>query len=75
VFLKIATIPHIMSSVIDLEAQQVAQTAPRAGAFFFSFSHHRPSGNGSREEVGGTETHEMDILGPHTGSVYWPRYQ
>jgi hypothetical protein len=65
VFLKIATVPHIMSSVIDLEAQQVAQTAPRASAFF-PLSHHRLSGNGSREEVGGTGAHEMDILGPHT---------
>ncbi len=32
--------PHIMSSVIDLESQQVAQAAPRAGAFF-PLSHHR----------------------------------
>jgi len=42
-----------LSSAVDLEAQQVAQVAPRAGA----------------EEVGGAETHEMDILGSHTNSV------
>jgi hypothetical protein len=57
-----------MSSVIDLEAQQVAQATPRAGAFF-PLSHHRRSGNGSQEEVEGAETHEMDILGPLTSSV------
>jgi hypothetical protein len=35
--LTIATGPHTMSSVIDLEAQQV-QAAPGAGAFFPLFS-------------------------------------
>jgi hypothetical protein len=36
-----------MSSVIDLEAQQVAQAAPGAGAFF-PLSHHRRCGNNSQ---------------------------
>jgi hypothetical protein len=36
-----------MSSVIDLEAQQVAQAAPRAGAFF-PVSHQRQNGNRSQ---------------------------
>ncbi len=43
--------PHIMSSVIDLESQQVAQAVPRAGAFF-PLSHHRRSGNGSQGRGG-----------------------
>jgi hypothetical protein len=34
-FLKIAITVHIMSSVIDLEAQQVAQADPRHGARVF----------------------------------------
>jgi hypothetical protein len=42
-----ATGLHTMSSVIDLEAQQVAQAAPPAGAFF-PLSHHRRSSNGSQ---------------------------
>jgi hypothetical protein len=51
-----------MNSDIDLEAQQVARAAPRAGAFF-PVCRHRRSGNDSRD-VGGAEIHEMDILGP-----------
>jgi hypothetical protein len=55
-----------MSSVIDLEAQQVALAAPHAGAFFFN---HLQSGNARKEEVEGAEAHEMDTLGPHPSGV------
>ena len=61
-----------MSSNIDLEAGQVAQATPRAGAFFHSFSLLSIPLDlltVREEEVGGVETHEMDILGPHTNSV------
>jgi hypothetical protein len=62
-----------MSSVIDLEAQQVAQAAPRAsaGACFSLFLITVEVVTARKEEVGGAEMHEMGILGPHTraGSV------
>jgi hypothetical protein len=58
-----------MSSVIDLEAQQVAQAAPRAGAFFPSFLITVEVVTARKEEVEAAETHEMDILGPHAGSA------
>jgi hypothetical protein len=73
---------HIMSSVIDLEAQQVAQTAPRAGAFF-PLSHRRRSGNGSRGRGGRNRgarngypwaSHQQCRRFTAVG-VYWPRYQ
>src|SRR5712691_3271701 len=57
--LTVAIRPHIMSSVTDLEAQQVTQAAPRTGAFF-PLSHQRRSGNNWEKVVGGYETHEMD---------------
>jgi hypothetical protein len=60
-----------MSSVIDLEAQQVAQAAPRAsvGAFFSHFLISVEVVTARKEEVEGAETHEMDIFEPHTSSV------
>ena len=58
-----------MGSDIDLEAGQVAQATPRAGAFSHFFS-SLPIPlevlTVLEEEVGGVETHEMDSLGPHT---------
>jgi hypothetical protein len=60
-----------MSSVIDLEAQQATQAAPRAGAFF-PLSHHHRSVTARNEEVEGAETREMvqmDNLGPLTSNV------
>jgi hypothetical protein len=61
-----------MSSNIDLEAGEVPQATPRAGAFFHSFS-SLPIPlevlTVCEEEVGGVETHEMDTIGPHTSSV------
>ena len=59
-----------MDSVIDLEAQQVAESMTPAGAFS-PLSHHRRSGNGP-QGVEGAERHEMDILGPHISSVASP---
>ena len=56
-----------MDSVINLEAQQVAESMTLAGAFS-PLSHHRRSGNG-QQGVEGAERHEMDILGPHCGGV------
>ena len=53
-----------MDSVIDLEAQQAAESMSLAGAFS-PLSHHRRSGNGP-QGVEGAERHEMDSLGPHT---------
>lgn len=58
-----------MSSVIDLEAQQVAEAAPRAGAFFSLFLITVIVVMGRKEEVEGAETHEMDTLGPNTSGV------
>jgi membrane protease subunit (stomatin/prohibitin family) len=57
-----------MNSDIDLEAQQVAQAAPRAGSFF-PLSHPLKVVTARKEEVGGAETHEMDMLGPHTSII------
>jgi hypothetical protein len=58
----------IMSSVIDLEAQQVARAAPCAGAFSL-FLITVEVVTACKEEVEGAETHEMGILGPHTSSI------
>ena len=69
--LTIATGPHIMSSIIDLEAQQVAQATPPAGAFSL-FLITVEVVTASKEEAGGAETHEMDRLGPRTSSVASP---
>jgi hypothetical protein len=55
-----------MSSDTDSEAQQVVQAAPRAGAFFSLFLITVEVVTARKEEVGGAETHEMDILGPQT---------
>ena len=49
-----------MSSNIDLEAGQFAQAAPPIPLDLLTVR---------EEEVGGVQTHEMDILGPHTSSV------
>ena len=67
----IATGPHIMSSVFDLEAQQVAQAAPRAGTFFL-FLITAEVVTACKEEAEGAEKHEMDRLGPRTSSVASP---
>jgi hypothetical protein len=61
-----------MNSNIDLEAGQVAQATPRAGAFFHSFSSlfiPLEVLTVREEEVGNVETHEMDTLGPHTSRI------
>jgi hypothetical protein len=64
-----------MGSDIHLEAGQAAQATPRAGAFFHSFSslsilrQLKVLTAVCEEEVGSVETHEMDILGPHTNSA------
>ena len=66
--LTISTAPHIMGSDIDLETGQVAQVTPRAGEFFHALITLHPLEVLAvrEEEVGRVETHEMDILGPHT---------
>jgi hypothetical protein len=51
-----------MSSVIDVEAQLVAQATPRAGATTVEMV------TACKEEVEGAETHKMNILGPHVSS-------
>ena len=61
-----------MGSDNNLEAGQVPQVTPRAGAFLHSFS--SPTIplevlTVREEEVGGVETHKMDTLGPHTSRV------
>jgi hypothetical protein len=61
-----------MSSDIDLEAQQVVQAAPHAGALFSLYLIAVKVVIVHEEEVGGAETHEMDHLGPHTGNVASP---
>jgi hypothetical protein len=58
-----------MSSDIDLEAQQVAQATPHSGAFFSLFLITVEVVMVRKEEVEGAETHEIDVLGPHTGSA------
>ena len=55
---------------MDLESGQVALVAslvvPPVGPFFFFHLSQSPSDVMVRkEEVGGTETHEIDIPGPH----------
>ena len=69
--LTIATGPHIMSSVIDLEAQQVAQATPPAGTFSLFLITVKVV-TACKEEAEGAETHEMDRLGPRTSSVASP---
>ena len=71
VLLTIATGRHIMSSVIDLEAQQVAQATPSAGAISF-FPITVEVVTACKEEVEGAETHEMDRFGPCTSCVTSP---
>ena len=71
VLLTIATGPHIMSSVFDLEAQQVAQAAPRAGTFSL-FLNTAEVVTACKEEAEGSETHEMDGLRPRTSNVANP---
>ena len=73
VLLTIATGPHIMSSVIDLEAQQVAQATPSASAFSVSLVTVKVV-TACKEGAEGAETHEMDRLGPQsrTSSVSSP---
>ena len=58
-----------MSSVIDLEAQQVVQAAPHAGAFSLFLITVEVVTTPKEEEVEGAETHEMDVLGPRTSRV------
>jgi hypothetical protein len=61
-----------MSSIIDLEAQQVAQAAPprHVPVRFSLFLITVEVVTARKEEVEGAETHEMDIQGgPHTSSV------
>jgi hypothetical protein len=61
-----------MSSIIDLEAQQVAQAAPprRVPVRFSLFLITVEVVTARKEEVEGAETHEMDIQGgPHTSGV------
>ena len=58
-----------MSSVIDLEAQQVVQAAPHAGAFSLFLITVEVVTTPKEEEVEGAETCEMSILGPHTSNI------
>ena len=69
--LTIATGSHIMSSVIDLEAQQVVQAAPPAGAFSL-FHITVKVVTACKEEAEGAEMHEMDRLGPCISSLAGP---
>jgi hypothetical protein len=78
--------PHIMNSVIDLEAQQeVAQAAPLAGALF-PLSHHRRSDNGSQGRGGrsrdarngypwASHRRHRQCRKFTAVRIYWPRYQ
>jgi hypothetical protein len=70
--LTISTGPHIMGSDIGLEAGKVAHATPHADAFSYPFSLLSiplEVLTVCKEEVGGVETYEMDILGPHTSSI------
>ena len=60
-----------MSSVFDIEAQQVAQAAPPAGAFSL-FLITPGVITACKEEAEGSEMHEMDRFGPFTSSVASP---
>jgi hypothetical protein len=57
-----------MGSVIDLEAEQVAQAVPRAGAFSLFLTTEEVV-TARKEEVGGAETHEMNIIEAHASSA------